>query len=201
MLFQFSIVAVLAACAAAQNDTVTEFFNISSVDLSTRSSWCIGQRSVCSTLCSGSTNMNTCTNADLTFTCLCASNNSVPGLQYYLNTIPTQKCTSAYGSCVQDHPNDLTGITACATDINSTCGTIDSTKSSIGSSSSSSSAAASSTSASSTSSQSASSTTASSTSTPSTKANAAAAVYVGTAQQYGLGALAAGAIAAFGFML
>jgi len=93
---------------------------------------------------------------------------------------------------------DLTGQTACKTDIQDTCGSIDSTNLTFGSSSSSSSASASATP---TPSSSGSSSSVSASTTPSASAKSAAAAAYGAGQQYGVGALVAGALAAFGFML
>jgi len=198
MLFQIQILAVLAACAAAQKFTVAEFFNVSNVDASTRSSWCNFQFDICPVLCGGSTSMNKCISETLEFNCTCAGNNSAPGLAFYQNTLPSNECVFATATCVNDHPNNLTGIDQCNTDINSTCGALDSSKGTFNSTPiSTTTTSAPSTSATVASTGSVTSAAPSSSAT----AKSAAAVVISVGQRYSLGALAAGAIAAFGFFL
>jgi len=192
MLSRFTIVAVMAGCATAQNFTVAEFFNISSVSLTLRSSWCTSQSSVCSTLCGGATSANTCNTTDLSFSCLCQANNSAPGLDFYLNTIPSNECQSAFTTCIDDHPNDKTGQNLCTTDIQDTCGSLQSINMTFGSGSS--------TTASSSGATASPTTSGGSSSTSSSTATNAAAL-IGVGKDYSVGVVAAGIMAAFGFML
>jgi len=50
--------------------------------------WCTGEQNTCATLCANNPKANDCDPATLAFNCLC-QNNSAPGLQYYLQSMPT----------------------------------------------------------------------------------------------------------------
>jgi len=197
-----AVVAVFLGAVAAQNSTSNITIDPNSIDPNLRASWCTGQRSACSELCDGDAPTNLCTPDTLTYSCLC-TNGSSPDLQDYINTLPDYICEAAFAQCIAAHPNDLAGQTACNTDIKVHCGFLDLANFTAAPSSSSAAPSTSSSAASSTAAPAA--TTGSSTgsataaSASATKSGAAVALSVG--QSYGAGALAAGAIAAFGYLL
>ncbi|ORY54563.1 uncharacterized protein BCR38DRAFT_453499 [Pseudomassariella vexata] len=93
----------------------------SSVSLSLRTSWCQSEISTCPLICKqsspGTTLVNECDPATLTYGCLCG-NNLQPNVSEYSLTLPYfvcqewgQQCVKACGSdntcsssCIQDHP-------------------------------------------------------------------------------------------------
>ncbi|OAA65434.1 hypothetical protein SPI_02221 [Niveomyces insectorum RCEF 264] len=107
----------LAVTAAAQDFTI----NPAAVPLSTRANWCVAEGNTCSTLCDGNPTANSCDPNTLNFTCSC-QNNSAPGLQYYLQTMPTFICNEAYQECIEANVGSATGQSNCTTSIKDMCG-------------------------------------------------------------------------------
>jgi hypothetical protein len=132
----------------------------------------------------------------LNYTCLCAANQSAPGLQYYTETLPTFICEQLFQICI----NETVGVAAsqakCNSDEKNNCGHLnpDTFVAAAPSSSSSSSASAPTATGSS-----GTAATPSAVSTSSSKAAAATMMAVG--RDYGSGIVAAGVAAAFGLML
>ncbi|MCJ1480929.1 hypothetical protein MMC06_001084 [Schaereria dolodes] len=192
MLASFSILVAsfFAGFAAAQTNGTT--FDPSSVPLSMRNSWCNGEINTCGTLCGGHTSNNNCSGTDLTYDCTCSSNNSAPGLQYYMQSLPFFICQKSFDLCIAAHPDDSAGQSACNTTY--VCGTLNASDANV--------ATTSSASPSSTGTPTSTVATASSTGTTSPSASAtgkSAAIKVG--QDYGLGVLVAGLFAVLRFAL
>merc|ERR1712000_462013 len=80
---------VKSTVAVAQSTTSNSSIDANSIDPTTRSQWCLGQRNTCGTLCSGDLQNNDCDVTTLAFNCTCGANSSEPGLIYYQNTMPT----------------------------------------------------------------------------------------------------------------
>lgn len=57
----------------------------------------------------------------MTYSCLCA-NGSSPALADYKNTLPDFVCQANYGGCIDAHPNDAVGQGRCKTEIQDHCG-------------------------------------------------------------------------------
>ncbi|KAK0751562.1 hypothetical protein B0T18DRAFT_317391 [Schizothecium vesticola] len=125
---QSSIVVALSAVsvAVAQNFTV----NPTDVDLTTRTQWCNAEFNTCGILCGGTFNDNSCTPNDLKFTCTC-TNGTAPGLEYYIQTMPTFICQKAFEQCTAKNTGDSIAQNKCTTDIRAKCGTLDPSKANI----------------------------------------------------------------------
>ncbi|PVH78356.1 hypothetical protein DL98DRAFT_494433, partial [Cadophora sp. DSE1049] len=87
--------------------------------------WCKAQMNTCPILCSGSASSNECSSRDLAYNCLCTSNSSTPGLQYYKLTIPTFLCEQKFQDCVAAAANDVTAQEACQRNEQANCGQLD----------------------------------------------------------------------------
>ena len=122
----------------------------------------------------------------LTYSCLCASNDSQPGLQYYASTLPSYICEVIFQDCIANNTGDLAAQTECTKAKDENCGTLKAENYT---------ATATSTSTTTTSA----SKTASSTASATSSKAAAATLKVG--REFGTGVVAAGILAAFGFML
>lgn len=61
---------------------------------------------------------------DLSYKCICGSNNSAPALQYYQQTMPTFICTRLFEDCIQQNIGSADGQEDCTNNINDLCGTI-----------------------------------------------------------------------------
>ncbi|CAK7232182.1 hypothetical protein SCUCBS95973_008173 [Sporothrix curviconia] len=105
--------------ASATNFTI----DVSSVPLTTRSNWCTAQSNTCSTLCDNSPTANSCDPNTLDYTCLC-SNGSAPGLQYYLQSMPTFICEEAYSECNAEYAGNSAAQSNCTTSIQDQCGSL-----------------------------------------------------------------------------
>ncbi|KAK1246918.1 hypothetical protein MKX08_000720 [Trichoderma sp. CBMAI-0020] len=88
-----------------------------------RAVWCQGQTNTCQVLCDNNTDQNDCNQAQLTFDCTCASNNSAPGLQYYTQTLPTFICQQLFSSCIQSNAGNADGQDECKSKIQKLCAT------------------------------------------------------------------------------
>jgi hypothetical protein len=184
-------VALLASSVAAQEVNGTQ------IDGATAAAWCSAQINTCTVLCNGDVSpgpQDNCSTTTLDFTCLCTSNNSQPGLQYYTNTMPTFICEEVYKLCIAAGENDAAAQAQCTKTRNADCGTLDPANYTAAVSTSSS-ATATATSSSGTGSATASTTLASATASKA----AAASLMIGS--EYGTGLLAAGVAAIFGFLL
>ncbi|KAJ5204162.1 uncharacterized protein N7498_005041 [Penicillium cinerascens] len=110
------LLSTLAASAlGASNSSSYTFpsdFNIGLVKPDQLNSWCQGQRNVCPDMCDGSTSANSCDPTTLQFQCTC-SNGTVPDSSQYMQTVPFYVCQATYGQCIDAHPNDAEGQTAC----------------------------------------------------------------------------------------
>lgn len=194
-MFAKSVVAValLSGFVAAQNNST--YIDPNSVPLSTKASWCNGQNAACITLCDQDPSSNLCDDTTLDWTCLC-SNGSSPDIAAYMDTVPYYICEQSYDDCVADNPNDALAQQNCKTQIQDDCGSLNTANYTAASTSS----MASSTSSSAPSSTAAAATTTSaSASATATAKSAATAMLIG--RDYGIGLIAAGIMAAFGFML
>lgn len=117
LLAAFSAISAVAAQANFTVDPAT-------VDGGKRSSWCGAQYDSCNILCQRDVSANDCDSETLKFDCICRSNNSAPGLQYYLQTMPTFICEQAYQNCIEENVGDSRAQDNCRTNIQSKCGTI-----------------------------------------------------------------------------
>ena len=120
--------------------------------------------------------------SDLTYSCICSSNQSAPALQYYAGSLINFMCHRAAGDCNATHAGDLAGQKQCNNQF--VCSDIKAEAQAVSSSSASASVA---------------SATSSSTSNPSPSATKSAALKIG--QDYGIGILAVAILGTFGFAL
>jgi len=130
----------LAAAQSSNNFTVDP----NTVDPTTRTEWCNAEFNTCGILCGGKTKANSCTPNDLKFVCTC-TNGSAPGLEYYIQSMPTLLCEQSFKDCIAKTVGNSQDQGKCTTDIKNKCGTLDPAKAQVGggsSPSSSSSAAA-----------------------------------------------------------
>ncbi|EYE93284.1 uncharacterized protein EURHEDRAFT_414488 [Aspergillus ruber CBS 135680] len=182
----------LVAASAAQNYSFPKGFDVESVELATRSSWCTAQRSTCPKICNGKTDENSCEPESLTFSCKC--DNGTVDVEPYKLTVPFFVCQANFGNCIAGHPDDADGQDQCKKD--NKCGTLNATETASKSDSESSSSASESSSPSSSSTatltthQSDNSDSAAASSSPSTTANAAAALRMVQEQSTGVFATA-----------
>ncbi|KAJ9134025.1 hypothetical protein NKR23_g10410 [Pleurostoma richardsiae] len=193
MRFHIAAVALSAlTLVAAQNFTIDP----NEVTLSTRASWCQGETSVCNTLCDSEPTANSCDPNTLDYSCTC-QNGSAPGLEYYLQSLPTFICQQAFADCISANTGSAQGQSNCTTTIGDKCGTLDASNYTAPAASSSA-AASSTSSAAATSTAAASATAASGTAAASSSSTAAAAPT--NVQHIGNGA-AAVAIGLFAYLL
>ncbi|PHH75080.1 hypothetical protein CDD82_4606 [Ophiocordyceps australis] len=94
-----------------------------SVSTQQRAVWCQAQTNTCGLLCDNNTGKNACSQEDLGFECTCASNSSIPGLQYYTQTMPTFICETLFSQCNMENVGNADGQKACTTNIRDLCGT------------------------------------------------------------------------------
>ncbi|CAK7208927.1 hypothetical protein SBRCBS47491_000263 [Sporothrix bragantina] len=97
--------------------------DVSSVPLTTRSNWCSAQGNTCTTLCDNSPTANSCDPNTLDYSCLC-QNGSAPGLEYYLQSMPTFICEEAYSECNAQYAGNAAAQKNCTTSIQDQCGTL-----------------------------------------------------------------------------
>ena len=128
----------------------------------------------------------------LTVSCTCSSNNSAPGLPYYIGSLTSFICQQAKGDCLATNAGDLSSQQACNTQF--VCATLNASDAAIAATTSSSSMASTSTQASATGSSSGTSSAASASTTAKSFA-----IKVG--QDYGMGIVAAGLMAVFKVLL
>lgn len=106
---------------SAQNFTIDP----NEVDLTTRASWCSGEFSTCDTLCDNDASENRCEPSTLVYSCICASNGSAPGLEYYSQSLPSFICQQAFSDCNLANAGNAAGQRNCTTTIKDKCGTLD----------------------------------------------------------------------------
>ncbi|OAA79482.1 hypothetical protein LEL_02968 [Akanthomyces lecanii RCEF 1005] len=145
----FALAAAGAATAQVQNYTSSLNMTIDPNQATgqERAQWCAAETNSCSQLCDGAST-NDCSAATLDYKCICSSNSSAPGLEYYSQTMPTFICLKLFDLCNSQNVGNAKNQAACKTNIMSHCGTLDPTKATTGGSSSSASGSGSSTTAS-----------------------------------------------------
>jgi len=196
-MFVKSIVGLtFVALATAQSGGTTSNSTIdpSSVTASLRSQWCAGEIATCGTLCDGNPDSNTCDTDTLNYTYTCSSNGSAPGLQYYIQTMPTFICEQIYQNCIVAGQNNATAQEICTENEKSNCGHLNPDNYTAPATTSASSTSASAT---------ATSGTASSVSASASAAtsSSAAAISLNIGREYGTGLFVAGVGAVFGLMI
>ncbi|CAK7265189.1 hypothetical protein SEPCBS119000_001385 [Sporothrix epigloea] len=116
---------VLVALSALGLVSATNFtIDIPSVSLTERSNWCTAQGNTCNTLCDNNPSANSCDPNTLDYSCLC-QNGSAPGLQYYLQSMPTFICEEAYSECNAEYVGNAAAQSNCTTSIQDQCGSLD----------------------------------------------------------------------------
>ncbi|KAG9233857.1 hypothetical protein BJ875DRAFT_30630 [Amylocarpus encephaloides] len=187
-MFVKSAVAVALCATFATAATNTTTVEPSTVSATIRSQWCAGQQNTCPILCANQYMDNVCDPNTLNYTCTC-NNGTAPGLEFYTQTMPTYECLEVYSNCITAGQNDATAQRLCTEARDANCGTLDPTKFVAPTSTSS---------ASGTPTVSAGAASSNSAATSTSKAAAATMAIVA---DYGTGLFAAGAAAAFGYML
>ncbi|KYK55453.1 PCI domain-containing protein [Drechmeria coniospora] len=120
------VLAAAAAAVSAQAQNYTSELEMkidpNTVQVQVRASWCQAQTNTCTLLCDNETDKNSCAQEDLSFACTCASNSSAPGLQYYVQTMPTFICETLFEQCNIQQVSNAEGQKACMTNIKNLCG-------------------------------------------------------------------------------
>ncbi|KAK4132257.1 hypothetical protein BT67DRAFT_451063 [Trichocladium antarcticum] len=137
------LLAALSALTVATAQTQNFTINPDDVKPGDRADWCNAEYNTCRLLCGGSMKANACSPTTLDYTCTC-SNGTAPGLEYYIQTIPTFICEHVYSECIAANTASSRKQDECKANIKSKCGTLDPTKAQIDSGSSDSSSSASS---------------------------------------------------------
>ncbi|OAA64884.1 hypothetical protein ISF_04294 [Cordyceps fumosorosea ARSEF 2679] len=141
-MFAKSLILALAAAGAAtaqvQNYTSSLDMTIdpNQVPAQDRGQWCNAETNTCSQLCNNDASTNDCSATTLQYKCLCSSNSSTPGLEYYSQTMPTFICLKLFDQCTSQNVGNANNQKLCKSNIMSHCGTLDPTKVSTGGSSS-----------------------------------------------------------------
>ncbi|KAL7922690.1 hypothetical protein ACQKWADRAFT_292142 [Trichoderma austrokoningii] len=122
-------VAIAATAVSAQGSVPTYKSSLNmtldpnTVPQQQRAVWCQGQTNTCQVLCDNNTDLNDCNQAQLTFDCTCAANNSAPGLQFYTQTLPTFICQQLFSNCIQTNAGNADGQDQCKSNIQKLCAT------------------------------------------------------------------------------
>jgi hypothetical protein len=120
-----ALVALTAAVATAQTQNYTSSLDMTIdpglVEPSDRSVWCRAQSNTCDILCSDNVQANRCDFNDLSYECLCARNESAPGLEFYRETMPFYICQRLRDDCIAQNAGSQDGQEACKTDIGDLC--------------------------------------------------------------------------------
>lgn len=123
-----AFVALAVATAHAQtnnNYTFTSELDMvidpNTVPQTQRAIWCQGQTNTCGLLCNNNADSNTCSETDLKWKCTCASNSSMPGIQYYKQTMPFYICAELFSQCITANIGDSRGQDVCSKNINALC--------------------------------------------------------------------------------
>ncbi|RDA82833.1 hypothetical protein CP532_0755 [Ophiocordyceps camponoti-leonardi (nom. inval.)] len=122
-----TVIALGAALATAQSpmnysSELDMQIDPNSVPAKERAMWCLAQTNTCGQLCENNTSKNSCLQDKLDWECICASNNSAPGLQYYTQTIPTFKCETLFSQCNSQNVGNADGQQGCINNIQNLCG-------------------------------------------------------------------------------
>jgi len=191
----FFAASAFSGFAAAQVQTGNYTIDPNSVTSTVRADWCRAETNTCPVLCGGNLyKSNTCTQSDLTYTCVC--NNGVsPDMSLYQNTIPSFVCQEYKGQCLANNAGNATAQDQCQ---KITCGNL--TASNIISSSTSASSSTTSSSGSGTV-ASATSAVASGASSAASSASSAASTGAASAVTIGNGALVASLFGLFAYAL
>ncbi|KAK4453319.1 hypothetical protein QBC34DRAFT_434619 [Podospora aff. communis PSN243] len=123
----FVALSALGLAAAQSNFTVDP----NTIDPTTRTEWCNAEFNTCGILCGGVTKANSCTPSDLKFVCTC-TNGTAPGLEYYIQSMPTLLCEQAFKDCIAKNTGNSQEQGKCTSEIKSKCGTLDPAKAEIG---------------------------------------------------------------------
>ncbi|KAH7022649.1 hypothetical protein EDB80DRAFT_878182 [Ilyonectria destructans] len=127
MRFSLALLTVSAAAVSAQVANYTSSLNMTidpgTVTTTERAQWCQAQTNTCETLCDNNTDENACTLTDLSWECTCASNSSMPGLQYYTQTVPTFICEELYSQCITTNAGSSKLQKECTKNIQDLCAT------------------------------------------------------------------------------
>ncbi|KAL2175949.1 uncharacterized protein P884DRAFT_204193 [Thermothelomyces heterothallicus CBS 202.75] len=126
------VLVALSALALANAQDKSQNFTIdpNSVEPSLRADWCAAEYNSCRVLCANNPTANDCDVTTLEYTCTC-SNGSAPGLQYYIQTIPTFICEQAYSDCIAANTASSRAQDECKTNIKDKCGTLDPSKAQV----------------------------------------------------------------------
>ncbi|KFA74586.1 hypothetical protein S40288_08140 [Stachybotrys chartarum IBT 40288] len=124
-----TLFAAAAAVASVSGQTLQNYtssldmtIDPNTVPVQQRATWCQGQTNTCNLLCDLDTQENSCVQTTLEYECTCSSNSSAPGLQYYLQTMPTFICEQLYSQCINENAGDASGQEACTNQIDALCG-------------------------------------------------------------------------------
>ncbi|TVY27365.1 hypothetical protein LHYA1_G002970 [Lachnellula hyalina] len=182
-----AVVALLAGLAVSQTNSTV---NIGALSLTMKGQWCGAQQATCPELCPDYIK-NDCDSNTLVVNCTCA-NGTAPGLDYYINTIPTFLCEELHTECKANNAGSATAQKACDDAEKADCGTLDPAKYTAPTSTSSSASSSATV---------ASATSAAASAAATTTSKAAAAPTMGLSRELGTGIFAVGAAAAFGLMI
>ncbi|KAM4059545.1 hypothetical protein HRG_011601 [Hirsutella rhossiliensis] len=127
--------AVVASAQSAQNFTseLDMTIDTNKVKMETRAIWCRAQTNTCGLLCDNNTDKNSCAQDTLKFECTCASNKSMPGLQFYTQTVPTFICEERFKECTNENANKADEQEGCKKNIQALCGKSDPPKAPVSS--------------------------------------------------------------------
>ncbi|KAK2603837.1 hypothetical protein QQS21_003961 [Conoideocrella luteorostrata] len=125
----FVALAIASVQAQTTNKNYTSELDMTidpnSVAPTLRATWCQGQTNTCGLLCNNAADSNICTEADLKWNCTCSSNSSMPGIQYYKQTMPFYICTKLHEQCITANVGNQRGQESCNKDILALCATND----------------------------------------------------------------------------
>lgn len=82
------------------NSSYEMYINPDDVILGIRTNWCLRHTEVCSVLCKFETKVNECKPVDLTWKCICNSDNKMPAMNKYIQSIPSLVCYTLASQCV-----------------------------------------------------------------------------------------------------
>jgi len=126
------LVALSALTVASAQDSNRNFtIDPNEVKPEVRSDWCGAEYNTCRILCANNPTANDCDVNTLNYTCTC-SNGSAPGLDYYIQTIPTFICQQAYSDCIAANTASSKAQDECTNNIQKKCGTLDPSKAQVG---------------------------------------------------------------------
>ncbi|KAK3394655.1 hypothetical protein B0H63DRAFT_461580 [Podospora didyma] len=120
------LLAALSALTVATAQTLNTTVDASTVDGTTKGLWCNAQFETCRTLCANNPATDSCDPPTLVFDCTC-QNKSAPGLQYYIQTIPTFMCAEAFARCQAANAQSAIAQAKCK-EIDNQCGKLDPAK-------------------------------------------------------------------------